>query len=201
MIINIEGLDKARVLLELYNHAQCQGIAFNRVGINVPIDGTMEKAIEKMRCIEKKIAKMQEFHVDYIDLGCGRFPIKTVFTKTTIDVRDYDYYHGAGLARCIIISLREDVEKKTDVQEAKESMAKIMALLSTDLTDETDDSNIKSDEESSECFASEEHDTPLKLDEDDSEGLASEEENSTLDSEEVPDDEYQLHEMSFCTLI
>jgi len=111
MKIEIVGLSKADVLLNLYNNAKFAGEGFasqpmmkvmyrmNPFGKSEAADAAIEKAI-----------KNNDFYFDYIDLGAGPRPLKVDLSGFDFDSTNYDRNHGHdGYAAEIIDRLRAAV--------------------------------------------------------------------------------------------
>ena len=103
--IEIVGLNKADILLALYNNARFQGKenppTRKSMGI-LSVPGKIEKAkIEIGRCI-----KEDNYFIDYIDLGAGPRPLKVDLRGCEFDPGQYDKIHGViGYAENVIRQL------------------------------------------------------------------------------------------------
>jgi len=96
ILINIKGLDKRQLLLELYKNAKWATI--------FEIDGAPNKP---------------EFDEDQLDMAlqwkgadylCGK-PIKIDFRKDLVDFEDYNFYNGENLANKIIFKMKLNKKK------------------------------------------------------------------------------------------
>lgn len=119
MILLITDLDKAVVLLSLYNHAKLEGPAFDgkdmsRLAAKNAKNGTLEAA----QAFLKK--RGEDLCIDYIDLGGGLRPIKMDLSGLEIDSKKYDLCNGKGLANKVIDGIRLPVvnEEEKDKSEA-----------------------------------------------------------------------------------
>lgn len=98
-LINIKGLDKAEVLLALWNASKMQGMSF--LGFSEPL--TLAKAVE---CVEEArhigISGEEEIYFDYLNGKVMKIDIAPDF----IDPRLYDRDNGEGAAQRAIDNLR-----------------------------------------------------------------------------------------------
>lgn len=106
MKIRIFGLDKAIVLLNLYNNAKQQGSVFDNMPAARLIGskfkpGTYSMAVEKLNAAEAS----RNFNFEYLDLGSGPRVLKVDLENEVVDFTQYDYFHGKGLALEVIHQL------------------------------------------------------------------------------------------------
>jgi hypothetical protein len=149
MKVEIIGIDKAKLLLDLYNKANCQGKNFDdspmskRIGIlNAKNKGTMELA-------EQLIAESQDYIFDNVDLGAGSRPLKISLDGFEIDTSSYDDYHGAGLGESVVQKTFDDMLKQIPAselqslmninteEEQNDSLAMIRTHVDTPIPDDT----------------------------------------------------------------
>lgn len=98
-MIDIKGLDKAEVLLALWNASRMQGMSF--LGFSGPL--TLSKAVE---CVEQArhtgMSGKEEIYFDYLN---GKV-MKIDIAPDEIDPRLYDRDNGEGAAQRAIDNLR-----------------------------------------------------------------------------------------------
>lgn len=129
MQVEIVGLNKADVLLILYNNAKFAGKPFesqpmlhakhreNPFGNKEAAEAAIQKAVE-----------CNDFDFDDIDLGAGPRPLKVNLSGFDFDSERYDEYHGYdGYASKIIDCLRQVVQVL--IEECKDSPKDSMASL------------------------------------------------------------------------
>lgn len=106
MKIDITGLDKAAVLLALYNNALFSGPGFahdpsfgimSRMTPAAPIDAAVKE-------IERRSGGANDYF-DYIDLGSGSKPLKVDLSGFDFESDLYDHDHGEGAAQRAISPL------------------------------------------------------------------------------------------------
>lgn len=97
-VVDIKGLDKAKVLSSLYNATRPQGFGFLH---DLPQDMSVEQAKE---IIDARLEVSVDLYFDYVQ---GR-PIKVDLTKDTFESRLYDRDAGVDKAQYVIDSLREE---------------------------------------------------------------------------------------------
>ncbi|MBI2099338.1 hypothetical protein HYT45_02925 [Candidatus Uhrbacteria bacterium] len=90
--MNIAGMDKARVLMALYNRARCQGVGFLHFD---PTPMTVEEA-------QKILDSFQKGRRIYFDYLKGRV-MKVDITSDALDMRLYDRDNGQGAAEYAIM--------------------------------------------------------------------------------------------------
>jgi hypothetical protein len=117
MNIDITDLDKAAILLALYNNAKFQGSKFSvrnffkKWKTNIP-PATLESAQDEI--FLWNINGKPFF--DYVDLGSSKKPLKVDLSGSSFDPTKYNAYHGECLAENVILSLRlkHEAEKKKE---------------------------------------------------------------------------------------
>lgn len=107
--ISIKGLDKAKVLLCLYNGATSQGEAFKSMPQMAVLASMMPEASIEDAQREMQRHTSGRLYFDYTDLGCGPVPLKVDLTDDEFEASSYDDYHGEGKASALIDSLRNGV--------------------------------------------------------------------------------------------
>ena len=93
-VVDITGLDKAEVLLALYNNSRCQGLGFLQAIIDD--DYTLQNA-------RRDIDESPDHYFDYVR---GRI-LKVDLSGDTFDSRLYDRDNGEGAAEAAIKALKE----------------------------------------------------------------------------------------------
>ncbi len=107
--LNIEGIDRAKLIQELYNNTKALGMGQLhdlRGGMD---SGTAEGVIKEMEAHAAKYNHPGVMHFDYV---YGR-PIKVTFNKDTLeraDLYDRDAPGGLGTAERVVASLRKAAE-------------------------------------------------------------------------------------------
>jgi hypothetical protein len=107
MKLLIAGLDKAQVLLALYNHAYYEGSGgkdydrLQRVLRSIP-RATLVAAQKEI--LLRTISN--DFKIEHIDLNRTEKLLNVDLGTTEFDSADYDHLHGSNLAQRVIHSLR-----------------------------------------------------------------------------------------------
>ncbi len=115
MKINIIGLDKADVLLALYNNAKFNGSGFaSQPMMKILASMAPPVKVEAARKEIEKCSKTGRYKFDYVDLGSGPRPIKVDLSGFEFDSSSYDQDHGDGLAVTVISNLRKANESKKE---------------------------------------------------------------------------------------
>lgn len=91
-VVDITGLDKAEVLLALYNNSHCQGLGFLQAVNNY----TLQDA-------RRDIDECPDYYFDYLH---GRV-IKVDLSGDAFDSWGYDRDNGEGAAEAVIKALKE----------------------------------------------------------------------------------------------
>jgi hypothetical protein len=153
MKIMIVGLNKADVLLALYNNAHCEGPAMSHAPMMKMMSRMMPPAT--IETAQKEIDarfKSHNFHFDYVDLGGGPKSLKLDLSGFEFDSSQYDEYHGKDLAEKVINSLR--TQYTSALKDApKQSFAGLLAAVNTTFTHKaSEESKQRSEEEAGASF-------------------------------------------------
>lgn len=136
-MVDIKGLEKARVLKALYDHSHPQGLGFLQAGKTVTLE---------------ECAKLLEENT-YFDYLGGRV-LKVDLSKDELDPRLYDQDCGEGAAQRAVDSIRDEPkggedaagaadgekkersleERREDVKEAVTKITEILAALPPDVS-------------------------------------------------------------------
>jgi hypothetical protein len=107
-LISIENLDKARLLLELYNHALSQGSAYEirpQVQIISKLLGFLFKG--KLELAKKEVESQNgSLSFDYVDLGMDARRLCVDISGTEMDPTVYDLLHGEGCCQEVVNKVR-----------------------------------------------------------------------------------------------
>lgn len=114
-MINIKGLDKARVLVELYNHSHQQGLGMFQAAKNL----TVEDARELLK------------NQTYFDYLYGKVMKIDLSSDEEFSERLYDRDNGEGMAKSVIDNLRRKLEHTTEVAVGSQDIATLETQLST----------------------------------------------------------------------
>lgn len=110
MKLLIMGINKADLLLALYNNARCQGKAFDSTP-QMKIVGRIAppaKPEDAERILSEREAT-SNYHFNYIDLGMGSRPLHVNLGEFEPDFKLYDESNGEGLAEEIINNLQNQI--------------------------------------------------------------------------------------------
>lgn len=102
-MVNIEGLDKAEVLAQLYNHSRPQGLGF------------LWATDENMTIEEARELLEKDTYFDYIK---SRVMKVNLSSDKEFDERLYDRDHWPGKAQYVIDKIREKHSKESESNEA-----------------------------------------------------------------------------------
>ena len=128
------NLDKADVLLNLYNDAQFNGPRYL-------LQPTFEKSCitslpapyETALSVVKARSKIGNYYFSYIDLGSGPKPLRVDLTGFEFDSTLYDRDHGEGLAEKVICKLRSNrivISKNEDMTSFSYLLSKVGSAIS-----------------------------------------------------------------------
>lgn len=98
-MINIKGLDKARVLVELYNHSHQQGLGMLQVAKKITVEDA-RKLLE------------EDTYIDYL---YGKVMKVDLSSDEEFDERLYDRDNGEGMAQRVIDNLRKELASTMQV--------------------------------------------------------------------------------------
>lgn len=127
MKISIAGIHRSTLLLELYNHALCQGTEFDD---SPALKSTALMLGELKGNIVATEALFDSGQTDfnYIDLGAGRRPIK-IRWGTRIDFTQYDKYHGDNRGQSIVKAIRKKVLSETTGEDELSSLLRAISSM------------------------------------------------------------------------
>jgi len=117
-ILNVEGIDKAKLLLALYDNANCQGPEHTKHadrtqrGLALLEGSTMESGIfsRAEECI-----KSNKTIFDVVDLGRGERLLAVDMSTAEVDFSKYEAQHGIGKVAELIEDLRRKPKAKSCV--------------------------------------------------------------------------------------
>jgi len=114
-IINIEGINKARLLQALFNHSHQQGLGL------LDESGAVDMTIEDAQSIVQKFVNSQDRWPLTFDYLRGRV-MKVNIDGDEFDSKRYDRDVGEGAAEAVVAAIREDMEAEENAAAIREDM-------------------------------------------------------------------------------
>ena len=113
-IINIEGINKARLLQALFNHSHQQGLGL------LDESGAVDMTIEDAQSIVQKFVNSQDRWPLTFDYLRGRV-MKVNIDGDEFDSKRYDRDVGEGAAEAVVAAIREDMEAEENAAAMEEA--------------------------------------------------------------------------------
>lgn len=102
-MINIKGLDKAELLVELYNHSHQQGLGMLQPAKNLTVEDA-KKLLEQTTSFDYLYGKVMKINLS---------------NDEQFEERLYDRDNGQGAAQKVVDEMRKKLEQETQVGEDK----------------------------------------------------------------------------------
>lgn len=113
-VINIEGINKARLLQALFNHSHQQGLGL------LDESGAVNMTIEDAQSIVQKFANSQDRWPLTFDYLRGRV-MKVNIDGDEFDSSGYDRDVGEGAAEAVVTAIREDMKAEENAAAMEEA--------------------------------------------------------------------------------
>lgn len=109
--IDITNLDRAEVLLSLYNHAKCQGEFYASIVMPILASQSLDGSLEKAEQFVLEMGDKTFFTI--VDLGQGPRELYLDLKGPFLNSETYDAAHGIGQAEKAINLLKERLRQKS----------------------------------------------------------------------------------------